>query len=604
MSITLQHVYERQQAAERARWDVSETFERIYWDLDKRERDVQKVHEHEAYRAAQAEADRLTAEVAELRAEVGGSVFRVVNSKLDELATRIEKLNKKAAKLGTDAITLTVSDEHDQTITRESLVDQDIADIYGQIEGSTFVERVVDYTFVTVNGETPLIAGWVFVATLDHEADEGADEAVGIRRAPVGARLAERIGAEAAAAVEHADLTAYRHASNDCDHCGFNRRRKQTYVLHEVATGELKQIGSTCVKDFIPGAHNPERIAAWAEWLEGLYRDLGTGLGEEGGGGGRIAVRTLDYLANVAAVIRERGWSARWFKSDYGDFERNHGATADVAMGNVFERKAKYKIPVTDEDHAEAKLALDWVRDDLGERDELSEFEHNLTTYCTSDYVPEKGDGFIAYAIMARRRAVEKVLETERKEKVAATSEWFGEIKSRVKGLTFTVTFTRSFESAYGVRVLTKGFTPDGNSITWWGNGGGMEQGKTYSAAATIKAHETDDYNGGAKTTVITNLRSIEEVEGDDAEAAEMETTKTAAEREAERLRRIDPTELEERIDSARASYNDYTDLLSHETGQSFDGSLRRYYEETRKRIGGLVTRLEADQRALRELAR
>lgn len=603
MSTTLKSVYERQQAAERARWDVSETYERVYWDLEPRERERVNVHEHPDVRAAQAAADKLTAEVAALREEVGGRVFRVVDSKLDGLRERIAKLNKKAAKLGTEPIALTVSDEHDQTVTRESLVDQETADIYGPVEGSTYVERVVDFTFVTVDGQAPLIEGFVFVATLDHEADEGADEGVAIRRAPVGTRLVNLIGEEAAAAVESADLTAYRHARPDCDHCGYNRRRKQTYVLYEVETGKLVQLGTTCVKDFIPGAHNPERVAAWAEWLEGLYRDLGMGGDDgfgEGSGGGRIAVRTVDFLANVAAVIKERGWQSRWIKSGYGDFERNHGATADVAMSNVFERNAKYRIPVVDEDQVEAQTALDWVRDELGDRDELDEFEHNLVTYCTSDYVPAKGDGFIAYAIMARRRAIEKELETERKAKLAETSEWIGKVGDRVKGLTFTVTFTREFEGHYGVSVLTKGYTADGHGVLWFGKGG-AEQGKTYTASATIKAHETDQYNGGGKVTKITNVRGLKEVEGEDA-AVEMETTKTAAEREQDRLRRIDPKELDERIDSARASYNDYSEQLSHETGPSFDGSMRRYYEETRKRVGLLITRLEADQRAIKEM--
>ena len=515
MTTTLKQVHERQQAAERARDDLSEMYDRVYWDLDQRERSVDRVKAHPDYVATQAVADRLTAEVAALREQVGGKVFRVVDSKLGELADRIAKLNKKAVKLGTEAIILTVSTEKDQKVTREMTGPTDaVAAALLAVEGTTgdYVERVTDYTFVTVNGETPMIKGWVFVASLDHEADEGADVSTAIRRAPVGTFLINRIGEEAAAAVENADLTVYRHAGNDCDHCGYSRRRRQTYVLYEVATGELRQIGSTCLRAYT-GADNPERVAAWAEWLEALYGDLGGGDYEGGGeGSGRIAVRTVDYLANVVAVIKDRGWQARWRKSDYGDSERNYGATADVAMSNYFERDAKLRLAVTDEDRAEAEAALEWVRE-LDESDgELSEFEHNLTTYCRSNYVPQKGDGFVAYAPMARRRAVEKVLETERKAKIAETSEWIGQVGERLKGVTITVTFTRSFEGAYGVSVLTKGYDADGNQILWFGKGG-MEQGKTYElSGATIKAHETDSYNGGGKVTKITNVRGITEI--------------------------------------------------------------------------------------------
>lgn len=522
LTTTLKHVYERQRAAERAREDVDEMFDRVYWELNPRERDISRVHGHPDYRAAVAHADKLTAKVAALRAEVGGRVFRVVDSKLTELGERIAKLNKKAVKLGTEPITLTVSDEHEQETHRESLVDQETREIYGLVEGVTSVERVTDYTFVIVNGETPMIAGWVFVATLDHEADQGADENVAIRRAPVGAFMKTRIGEEAAAAVEGADLTAYRHGSNDCDHCGFNRRRKQTYVLYEVASGELRQIGSTCLTDYTGAGNNPERIAAWAEWLEGLYSDLGRGDGEYSEGSGRIAIRTQDFLANVSAMIRERGWQSRWMKTGYGDFERNHGATADAAMSNLHERSKKHRIEVTEDDYAEAKLALDWVRDELGELDELDEFQHNLVTYCTSDYVPEKGDGFIAYAIMARRRAVEKVLETERKEKAAVDSEWVGEIKERLRGLRFHVTFTREFPGDFGTRLLTKGHDDDGNLLVWWSSSVFLEQGHSYELDATVKRHDTDDYNGGAKTTEITRVaaKSVTDITENEGAAA------------------------------------------------------------------------------------
>jgi hypothetical protein len=505
LTTDLKHVYERQRAAEHARWDVTETYERVYWDLDPRARERVNVHEHPDVRLAQAKADALTAEVAALRALCGGNVFRVVDSKLGELGERIAKLNKKAVKLGTEPVVLTVSDEHHQEVRTESLVDQETMDIYGAVEGSTTVKRVIDYTFVTVNGDTPMIAGWVFVATLDHEADQGADESVGIRRAPTGIHLINRIGEDAAAAVENADLTAYRHAAADCDHCGFSRRRKQTYVLYEVETGELRQIGSTCLKDYT-GAHNPERIAAWAEWLEGLYRDLGTegeGFSE---GGGRVAFRTLDFLSNVAAVMRENGWSPRWFKDGYGGFERNHGATADVAMGNLTERNKKHRIEVTDADRAEAETALEWVRE-LDESDEeLDEFQHNLTTYCRADYLPEKGDGFVAYAIMARRRAVEDELKVERAAKVAVESEWIGEVKERLRGLRFHVTFTREFPGDYGTRLLTKGHDDDGNLLVWWSSSEWLEQGHTYELTGTVKRHSTDDYQGGAKVTEITRV--------------------------------------------------------------------------------------------------
>ena len=91
----------------------------MYWDLDPRDRERATFTSIPTSSPPSPTLTRLTAEVAGLREQVGGSVFRVVDSKLTELGERIAKLNKKAVKLGTEPITLTVSDEHDQEVIRE-----------------------------------------------------------------------------------------------------------------------------------------------------------------------------------------------------------------------------------------------------------------------------------------------------------------------------------------------------------------------------------------------------------------------------------------------------------------------------------------------------
>jgi hypothetical protein len=515
MTPTLKTVYERQQDAAEAQRQVSALYEDIYWSLEPKARASANLHEHPDVLMAQAAAEKLAVEVAHLRDLVGGRVFRVVDSKLSALNERIAKLNKKAVKLGTDPILLTASYEKDQ-IKRMVITNPESYQAVGFMDGINGHDEVIDFTYVTVDGPTPMLPGFVFIATLDHDTDD--DENVGIRRAPVGTGLINHIGEEAAKAVEAADLTAYRHADPDCDHCKLDRKRKQTYVLFEVATGELRQIGTNCVKDYIPGANNPERVAAWAEWLHGLYADLGfesgdDGFGDIGVGGGRIAIPTQSYLNNVAAVIREIGWTPRWNKDGYGDFARNYGATADRAKDNYLERNAKLRIEVISADVELATVALTWVRDDLAERDELNEFEHNLTTYAKSDYLPEKGDGFIASIIGAYQRELARKLEAEQ----AANSEWIGQVGDRIKGLRFTVTFVRGFEGQYGTRWMTKGYDADGNGLIWWG-AGGMDQGVTYTCSATVKAHEMDKFNGGGKVTQVTNLRSITPVEADPAQ--------------------------------------------------------------------------------------
>ena len=513
---TLTYVYERQQAVREARELASERFEEIYWDLPISKRSTDAVNHHPDVIALRKRADEIAAEVTRLREQVGGKVYRVVTSKLADLRKRIDGLNKKAKKLGTEPVTLVVSDEIDQEVRKVRVAPDNAVDwSLEQIEGThQYREEVVDYTFVTVSGEAPMIPGWVFVATLDHEVQSSEDDSVGIRRIPVTSRLRERIGEEAATAVENADLTEYRHAPNKCDHCHTIRRRNQTYLLFELATGKLRQVGTDCVKDYT-GANNPERIAAWAEWLYSLDTDLeyegegGFGFAEEGMG--RALVSTREYLAAVSALIRKRGWVPRWQHDEYtGDFYRNDYSTADGAHSLLNSAVLQKETPITDEDYAEAEATLEWVRSDVAERELGGEDEYlyNLVTYMRGNYLGPKGDGFVASSIMARRREIERKLAGER----SKSSEWFGEEKKRIKGLTIEVTFTRDFEGFYGVRTLTKGYTPEGNLILWWGNGS-MEQGHTYRCNATVKKHSTDSYDNDAKVTEITNVRNVEEVD-------------------------------------------------------------------------------------------
>lgn len=495
--MTAREAYEVQREARAARWAT-------YHALDAA-RDFLNGHESEPVKKAKrAEAEAVAAAAAANEA-IGGKAYRVVTSKLEALQERIAKLNKKAAKLGTGEITLTVTDEKDQEIRRRSLVrDQEIADIYGA--EATSVKEVIDYVYVILSGAAPRVEGYVFIATLDHEATHGHEsEEVGIRRVPIWDKALAKD-------LEALDLTGYRHAKNICDHCGYERRRLQTYLVYEVEGGEIRQVGSTCLRDYT-GANSPERAASWAEWLAALDYDLwesdcDSGFSVAGEGSGRLAIPTEVFLTHVAAMMRERGWQPRWIHDDYSDdYIRNDRSTADSALANIQDRgKDWYKEP-TDEDAAEAHEALEWVREDLAEREDLDEFQGNLVTYTRSDYLPEKGDGYIAYAIMALRRERERALLAER----AAGSEHFGAVKERIKDLTFTVTFVREMEGNYGVTYLTKGYTPDGNLILWWGSRG-LEQGATYTASATIKKHEVDSYADDAKVTVVTNLRGITEV--------------------------------------------------------------------------------------------
>ena len=199
------------------------------------------------------------------------ATFNVPESRLEWLKTEIAKLAKRANKIGCAVPTMSVGDSKMVEKKDDGVV--------------TFTK-----TFeVVVEGAAPRINGWTFVATLDH-----ADGEVVLRTHP-------SFEGQLPARFRNADPT-------HCDHCRLARRRSETFVLRNDATGEFQQIGRQCLRDFL-GHENPLSIASAAELLWELCETAEAAEGGLGGGGNYVS--TMEFLAFVAAAIRNKGWVSR-----------------------------------------------------------------------------------------------------------------------------------------------------------------------------------------------------------------------------------------------------------------------------------------------------
>ena len=151
--------------------------------------------------------------VSEAQAALGGRVFRIPSETLGPLRRRIEALDRRAAKLGTAPIRLWDTGERDSA----------------------------GYAFVVLQGTAPVLAGWALAAIVEHRNGAANVRAV----SELGARLdPETFG------------TAW------CEHCGLRRRRNATFVVVHVDSGELRQVGSGCLRDFL-GGQDPDRPSTW-----------------------------------------------------------------------------------------------------------------------------------------------------------------------------------------------------------------------------------------------------------------------------------------------------------------------------------------------------
>lgn len=434
--------------------------------------------------------EELRAQVAREQEGIGGVVYRVPSERLSVLS-KLEKLAKRARKLDVAPVEFRLHEERQVVRTEDA--------------------PPVVYRFVILRAGTVKLAGWLLLAAIT--VLEGG---VLISTVPAFARgwAMFREGAaddapqswgsddaatEAAQAhLDSLDLSAYRDEkrATACDHCRVDRQRRTTYLVESVETGEIKQVGSTCLHDFL--GVDPHHLIRFYTYLSDIEAALDD---EEGsGGGGRREWPTEDYLAAVCSLIRTEGWVSR----SSGDGRPTATEAYDVLLRPKDRRgNPIYEVP-TEQDEARAQAAIEWAQEELGRREygregrPLDEFESNLLAVSRCSVVPERGDGILAYLPVAHARFEEREIERRRRAEVDINSAHVGQVKERLT-LTLTVESVHEQAGDYGVSFRTKLTDDEGNVFMGWFSNE-LARGERYVGKWTVKRHDVRD---GVKQTVL-----------------------------------------------------------------------------------------------------
>ena len=394
-----------------------------------------------------------------------------------KLESKIDKINRRCERFGWPLVGVEWGE------TREAFV---------VLNEKTNTRTYYDVVDVAITTPRVGFDGWHFVAKLEKHGDS-------FHRNVIFAVPGETVPDD------------YRTAPSKCDHCQIDRERNNTYVLvHE--DGSHKQVGSTCINDFLNG-YDAEGYATMLQSIAALF-DLGGDpdyddfYDGEGGHRNSAGVDTLPYMATVACVIRADGWLSRGKAYESG----LHGcSTADMAnllMDPKYvsamseEKRGKYAGHPEDKD--KAKAVLEWLRSDYFDPDvrKLNDYEWNLSTVVADDFVTWKQTGIAASAFPAH--------DNYRGQQAAARqakrdSKWVGETKKRLD-LTVTVEIVRRIEGYYGVSTMYIMVDDDGNKFICFYSGHSFEadEGDQVNIRATVKKHELDKM--GVKQTQLTRL--------------------------------------------------------------------------------------------------
>jgi hypothetical protein len=418
---------------------------------------------------------RLQNEVYEAQQAIGGQVFRIPAERIPALQEKIEKLAKRYDKLGLDSGAPTFTDT-------------------GERENEKHHGAIHEWAYVLVSGHPPCLNGWTFVATLQHE------EAGTILRAVPGFEL---------------DLGDYRQAIPECQHCGYRRHRKDTYVVWHEENEAYRQVGRNCLADFIGGL-SPERAAKGFEFYWDA-RDEARRYQREGFTGFRPDPTwdLEELLTHTAWAIREYGWvskSAAW--SD--DSKR---PTADVATSNLYnmtyqvrDKQAphdKLWEEPSEVDAETARKTIEYVRNEMtGD----SDYVHNLKIALGGEAVKTRNSGLACSAVFCYKRHADELVKRAEEAKTSL-NEYVGQIKERLELRLKVVHIIENYNGGYGyndegVTYIHKLKDEQGRSFTWFGTYR-LENEKTYEGRWTVKKHE--EYKG-TKQTIINRPAKLEEV--------------------------------------------------------------------------------------------
>lgn len=405
-------------------------------------------------------------------------LFEIPEVNFAEFLEKLAKLNKRAAKLGV------IGGWHEVVGQKERVTkDQTTGEIKSRLQ----------FFVVKVMGMAPHYAGWTLAASIEGVQTEDGVEYI-IKAVP---------------GMEIPEMYRTRYV---CDHCNTIRRRSETHLVVNEA-GEYRQVGSSCIKDFLGGI-SPQTLASMAEMLHGVMA-----VGEEAEGFGyggymRPEVTPVTMMAYTAGVVDEEGWMSR------GKARMMEGATATAdavwrylfptsreAADPVFQAKLA-KITPGDAQVAEAKAALEWVRS-FGERDKaLDDYEYNLWVACRAITCNGKLAGLVASAIPAYRRHTEREIKRQAGRAKMADSKHVGTVGKREVFTNLQLMSDITWESQWGVTHLYKFMDSQGNVLCWKSSRNAeLTRGAFYNIKGTVKTH--GDYKG-VKETNLTRCEATE----------------------------------------------------------------------------------------------
>lgn len=393
-------------------------------------------------------------------------LFAVRSEDFAEVHARTAKLNKRASKLGADAVSVV-------EVRREI---RPVRDSEGRKLHDYFGNPITaEWVLFRIDGARPKADGWSLAARFDHSADLDAPV---IKAVPSAGELAPE----------------YRtnERTRTCEHCRAARRRKDTFLVRH-DDGREMVVGRQCIADFL--GHDLAKLVPFCDAVIEMCDEFEGGFG----GRGEIPVMLVTFITLALADIRlNGGFVSRKMVQEGG---RHHTTTAAAAWHLATKLRCDLKIEeraFIEQAQQFAPLAstvIEWCKAEY--EAPRNDFEHNLRLASGCTQLPHTLSGVAAYLPVAWSKANEaRVAKAAR-----PASTHVGEIGKRIELGECEVFLVRYLDGDFGTRTLVKARTASGAVLTWFASGSiEANAGDVVSIKATIKKHES--YQGEAQTVI------------------------------------------------------------------------------------------------------
>lgn len=405
--------------------------------------------------------------------------YRILEGNMERLEKKIQRIQNKCKKYNCEF--------HFEKVGEE-IIEQ-------KVNEGTDAEYTIAYKYIVVEAEGKAeINGWKFVCEINHT------EHGNIFRGVEGIEVPER----------------YYHTDTVCEHCNTNRRRRNTYLVQNIESGEFKQVGKSCLKDYTNGM-DAEMVARMLDLVDEIVE------GEAPNTNGRYIpmYKTERILACAVEMVRIFGYE----KSDgYGWSTKERTAYAwewhfcggiRYKTKDIEEMIVKFyqnnMNPESTEVQETVKKALEWMQNIKAE----GNYQHNAKVVANMEYVSSKEFGILVSIIPCYYKHIQRELEYAKEQKERAEkmekerqSNHIGTVGERIKIRVANWEIIARWETSYGYNTqevsVYKITDTDGNIYTW--KTASYIPQDTEFINGTVKEHK--EWNG-IKQTELTRCKCI-----------------------------------------------------------------------------------------------